>query len=98
MINYNEAFELELIVRHAYGCRKGGVMGIADANHLERCPLDAALVVFAPLYKDVEEIEEIDQFIDKYVCYFTFSDYKYAEEKIKSYIEELRRLVNKYCR
>ena len=48
MINHSEAFELELIVRRVFDCDRFGVMGIADAGHLERCPYDAAIAVFVP--------------------------------------------------
>lgn len=97
MINHNEAFELEHIVRRVFNCDRFGVMGIADADHLERCPYDAAIAVFAPLYKTHKEIEDIEQFMDDFACYFTFSDYQYSEEKVREYIDGLKKLVDKYC-
>lgn len=97
MINHNEAFELELIVRRVFNCDRNGVMGIADADHLERCPYDAAIVVFAPLYKTNSKIDEIDQFMDDFSCYFTFDDFQYSKEKVREYIDGLRELVEKYC-
>ena len=97
MIKHSEAFELEHIVRRVFNCDRFGVMGIADADHLERCPFDAAIVVFAPLYKINNEIEEIEQFMDEFSCYFTFSDYQYSEEKVREYSDGLKNLVEKYC-
>ena len=97
MIKHSEAFELEHIVRRVFNCDRFGVMGIADADHLERCPFDAASVVFAPLYKINNEIEEIEQFMDEFSCYFIFSDYQYSEEKVREYIDGLKNLVEKYC-
>lgn len=88
---------MEHIVRAVFGCDRFGVMGIADADHLERLPFDAATAIFSPLYKDREEIPEIDDFVDHYNCYFTFDDYIYDENKVKQYIDELRKLERKYC-
>ena len=88
MIKHSEAFELEHIVRRVFNCDRFGVMG---------CPFDAAIVVFAPLYKINNEIEEIEQFMDEFSCYFTFSDYQYSEEKVREYIDGLKNLVEKYC-
>lgn len=97
MINHNEATSLEFIVRRVYNCERFGVMGIADADHLERNPLDAAIVIFAPLYREQREIEEIDAFMDRYSCVFNFpEDYTYNEETVANYIEGLRNLVDRY--
>ena len=97
MINDSEATSLELIVRRVYNCGKGGVMGIADASHLERNPLDAAIVIFAPLYKEQREIEEIDAFMNQYSSIFNFPErYTYNEETVANYIEGLRNLVGRY--
>ena len=96
-ISHAEATALEYIVRSVFNCERFGVMGVANADHLERCPLDAAMVVFAPLYKNKAEISEIDEFMDQNICYFSFDDYEYEEEKVEKYIEELRKLVKKYC-
>lgn len=96
-ISHNDAFVLEHIVRAVFNCDRFGVMGIADADHLERLPLDAATAVFSSLYKDKTEIREIDEFMDHYNCYFTFDDYRYDEKEVKQYIDGLRELVKKYC-
>lgn len=97
MIKHSEALELEYVVRHVFNCDRFGVMGIADAGHLERCPYDAAIAVFSPLYKTNKEIDEIEQFMDDFSCYFIFSDYQYSEEKVREYIDGLKELVDKYC-
>lgn len=95
-ISHAEATALEYIVRSVFNCERFGVMGVADADHLERCPLDAAMVVFAPLYKNKTEISEIEEFMDRNICQFSFDDYEYDEKKVEKYIEELRKLVKKY--
>lgn len=97
MINHDEATSLEFIVRKVYNCQRFGVMGIANADHLEAHPMDAAIVVFAPLYRNKESIEEIDSFVDEYSCIFNFPDsYEYNQETVENYIEGLRYLVDKY--
>ena len=35
--------------------------------------------------------------MDDFACYFTFSDYQYSEEKVREYIDGLKKLVDKYC-
>ena len=98
MINHDEAIALEFSVRKVFDCERFGVMGIANADHLERYPMDAALVVFAPLYKEQAEIPEIDEFMDKYGCIFHFPDsYTYDKNTVREYIDELRTLIDKYC-
>ena len=97
MINHDEAISLEHIVRRVYNCERFGVMGIANADYLERNPLDAAIVIFAPLYREQREISEIDEFIDQYRCIFNYpEDYTYNEETVENYIEGLRSLVDIY--
>lgn len=97
MINHREAISLEHIVRRVYNCERFGVMGVANSDHLERHPMDAAIVIFAPLYQEQKVIEDIDSFIDEYSCIFNFhEDYEYNEQTVNNYIEGLRRLVDKY--
>ena len=97
MINHDEAISLECIIRNVYNCDRFGVMGIANADHLERNPMDAAIVIFAPLYLKQKEIEEINSFVDEYGCIFNFpNDYKYNKETVDNYIDGLRKLASKY--
>ena len=97
MVNHMDAIALEHLIRRVYNCDRFGVMGIANADYLERNPLDAAIVIFAPLYREQNEIDNIDTFIEQYSCIFKFpSDYTYNAEIVENYIEGLRRLVDKY--
>lgn len=97
LINHSEAIELEYLVRRVYNCGRHGVMGIADADHLEYHPLDAANVILAPLYLNRTDIPEIDNFIDGQSCIFNFDDnYAYDEKVVRNYIDGLRSLVDKY--
>lgn len=96
-INHQDAISLEYIVRSVFNeCSRGGVMGIADADHLERYPLDAALVIFAPLYMNSCSICDIEDFIDRYSCIFNFDDFEYDSNVVENYIEELKQLINRY--
>lgn len=96
-INHDEAVKLEYLIRKVYKCDRFGVMGIADADHLEFHPLDAANVILAPLYLNKTEIAEIDSFVDEQSCIFNFSDdYVYNETAVRKYIEGLNSLVDKY--
>lgn len=98
-INHNQACKLEYIVRGTYDCNRFGVMGVANADHLESCPMDAILVVFAPLYKNNKEIPEIDQFVDECMCLFNYPDeYEYDEIQIENIISKFDCLVDKYIK
>lgn len=97
LINHSEATELEYLVRRVYNCDRFGVMGIADADHLEYHPLDAANVILAPLYLNRTDIPEIDNFIGEQSCIFNFDDnYVYNENTVRNYIDGLRALVDNY--
>lgn len=97
MIEKSESLELEHIVRRVFNCDRFGVMGVADSDHLKRNPLDAALVIFAPLYKINKDIPELNEFMDMYQCIFgDGEDYQYNEQVVRSYIDELTVLVKKY--
>lgn len=96
-ISHSEAFELEHLIRKVYNCDRFGVMGIADADHLEYHPLDAANVILAPLYLNQNNISDVENFIDEQSCIFNFSDnYEYNEDTVRKYIDGLSSLVNKY--
>lgn len=97
-ISHNDAIRLEFIVRGVYQCERSGVMGIANADHLESNPMDAAIVVFAPLYKEyISDLSEIDNFMDKFSSIFNYpEDYEYDESVVKEYISGLEELISKY--
>lgn len=98
MITHDEATRLEYIIRDVFNCDRFDVMGIANADHLERWPMDAAIVVFAPLYKEQRRIPEIDTFVDEFSCIFNFpEDYTYDKDTVDRYIETLKKLTKKYC-
>lgn len=97
LIKHDEAVRLERIVRKVFDCGLGGVMGIAEADYLESRPLDAALVIFAPLYRINKKNKDVEDFIEKYKFIFNISDdYKYDKNVVNNYIENLKKLVDEY--
>ena len=44
-IQHNNAIELERLVRKLFKCDRAGVSGLADADHFESYPLDAAVMI-----------------------------------------------------
>lgn len=97
MITHDEAFHLEMLVRKVFRCSRFGAMGIADADHLEYHPFDAALVTLAPLCTNNRQYDDIDDFIDRYGCYFQFPDeYVYEQHRVESFIEELKSLIDRF--
>lgn len=97
VISHSDAISLESIVREVFDCNRGGVMGVADADYLERFPLEAAIAIFAPLYKDQKDIPEIDAFMDEYGSLFHYRKDDVTVDTVKEYIDRLKVLVKNYC-
>lgn len=104
IISHSEAFRIEHIVRKAFGCDRHGVANIANADHLEVHPMDAAIALVAPLYINhtatPDELQEIEHFIDSYQVFF---DAKSNDEDIEDYdcsiddfIDGLNRITDTY--
>ena len=49
-ITHNDAIELEHQVRRLYGCDRGGVSGMAEADYFEGHPIQAAVLVVSYIY------------------------------------------------
>ena len=49
-IKHEDAVVLEAIVRRTFNCERGGMGGFVDADHFEREPFDAAIVIIFLLY------------------------------------------------
>ncbi len=71
-------------------------MNIANADQLERKPMNAAIAIFAPLYFENRVLEDLSDFMDRYNCIFDYDDYEFNQETIDKYIYELKALVKKY--
>lgn len=67
-INHNDAIALEYQVRKLFNCDRTGVSGLADADHFESRPMDAAIMVVSYIHaKGLQFSEtEYDEFLSKY--------------------------------
>ena len=97
-VTHNEAIELEYQVRRLYGCDRSGVSGLADADHFESRPMDAAIIVVSYIHaKGLQYSEtEYDEFLSKYDTIFRYPDENDAKIEVRNYINELSEIVNKY--
>ena len=97
-VTHGEAIELEHQVRRLYGCDRAGVSGLADADHFESRPMDAATMVVSYIHaKGLHYSEtEYDEFLSKYDTIFRYPDENDAKHKVKNYINELSEIVDKY--
>lgn len=101
-VNHFTAIKLESLVRKVYNCDRYGVVGLANADFLERMPLAAAIAVLSPLsfrYSD-EQLADLSEFWDKYRMTFSLDNLELSKEEISTIIEEyvndLSVLVDKY--
>ena len=97
-ITHNEAIELEYQVRKLYGCDRAGISGLADADHFESHPIDAAIIVVSYIHsKGLQYREtEYDEFLCKYDTIFSYPDENNAKDEVENYIDELSQIVDKY--
>ena len=97
-VTHNEAIELEYQVRRLYGCDRSGVSGLADADHFESRPMDAAIIVVSYIHaKGLQYSEtEYDEFLSKYDTIFRYPDENDAKIEVRNYINELSEIVDKY--
>ncbi len=97
-ITHSEAIELEHQVRRLYGCDRGGVSGLADADHFESSPIAAAIMVASYIHaKGLQYSEtEYDEFLSKYNTIFKYPEENDAKNEVKNYINELSEIIEKY--
>ncbi len=95
---HSEALELEHQVRRLYGCDRAGVSGLANADHFESRPMDAAIMVVSYIHaKGLQHSEtEYDEFLSKYDTIFRYPDENDAKHETRNYINELSAIVDKY--
>ena len=91
-IKHGDAVVLEAIVRGVFNCERGGMGGLIDADHFEREPFDAAIIAIAPLWQKSNS-KEIGEFLFKQEL--VLRDKNTKDEIIKTYIDELRNLIDK---
>ncbi len=99
-ISHNQAIELECLVRKLYGCDRTGVSGLADADHFESRPMDAAVMVVSFIHaKGLQYSEtEYDAFLSQYDTFFNHPDEYNAEIEVENYINELCKIIDKYIK
>lgn len=97
-ITHSEAVELEYQVRRLYGCDRAGVSGLADADHFESRPMDAAIMVVSYIHaKGLHCSEtEYDEFLNNYDTFFRYPDEYDTKREVENYINELSKIVDKY--
>ena len=49
-IEHKYAIELEMLVRKAFKCERFGVSGLANSDHFDYEPFDAAIMIISYLY------------------------------------------------
>ena len=91
-INHNDAIELEHQVRRLYGCDRGGVSGMADADYFEDHPIQAAVLVVSYIHANHRESGpyQFDKFLNKYETIFEYPDENNAADEVRNYIDECR--------
>lgn len=94
--SHQKAVEIENIVRKVFDFNDKKPISMADADVIEKCPIIAPIAVFAPLYMQNKNYEDIDDFIAKYVKKFLFSSNTVENSDMKNFIDELNALVKKY--
>lgn len=97
-IKHNDAITLEHQVRKLFNCDRTGVSGLADADHFESHPMDAAVMVVSYIHAKGLQFSETqyDEFLSKYDIIFSYPEENDAENKVSDYIDELSNIVNKY--
>ncbi len=97
-ISHSDAIRLESIVRRLYECDRSGVSGLADADHFESRPMDAAVMIVSYIHAKKLHVSEIqyDEFLCKYDTIFKYPDENDAQHEVENYINELDEIVDSY--
>lgn len=97
-ISHTDAIELEYQVRRLFKCDRTGVSGLADADHFESHPMDAAIMVVSYIHaKGLQASEtQYDEFLYKYDTIFRYPDENDAKNEVRHYIDELAQIVEAY--
>ena len=99
-ITHGEALEIESQIRQLFSCGRSGVSGLADADHFESYPLDAAVMVVSYIYANGLQEKELqyEDFLGKYFTIFNYPNEYDAEKEVHNYINDLSDIVKKYLR
>ena len=99
-VTHSEAIELEHQVRRLYGCDRAGVSGLADADHFESRPIDAAIIVVSFIHANGLQCSETEyeEFLSKYDAIFKYPDENDTKHEVRNYIKELSEIVDTYIK
>lgn len=93
IINHDEAVKIEMLVRNMQNCERGGMAGLIDADNFESNPFDAAIILLAPIWKQIPN-EILSGFINKWSI---LRDQNEVID-IDKYKKELFDIVDKYLK
>ncbi len=88
MNKHSVSIKVEHTVSKVLGCDRGGLGGFVDADHFDRHPFDAALIVAAARYGDLVE-EDVRKFFDRWYEQLQDSDL----DTYKRFSDELSKLL-----
>ena len=101
-IKHKDAYRLELLVKHVYGCERNGIMGLVNADYFEFNPWLAAILILAPKYRKSiwsrKELPGANNFFKKYENYFSAIQSSYDASVVEDYINDLNALVRRHYR
>lgn len=96
-IDHGTAIRLEHIVRRAFNhCDRFDLSGLANSDHFDNRPLDAALMVISAIYATgrTENQQKFSDFLYESEC--TFEVDEPEEEAIERYVDTLSDIVSRY--
>ena len=95
-IEHSDAIMLEHIVRDLYKCGRTGVSGLADADHFEQRPFDAAIMIVCFIHAhNLQQSEtQFDSFLCEYEAFFNSNEED--DDTVNIFINELSEIVKSY--
>lgn len=96
-IDHGTAITIERIVRRAFNhCDRCELSGLANSDHFDSRPLDAAIMIISAIYATgkVENQQEFSDFLYESEC--TFEVDEPEEEAIERYVDTLSTIVSRY--
>lgn len=95
-ITHEDAIHLEKIVGSVFNRNMARPEPFLNADIIQNNPMIAAVAVFAPLFRENEEIEEIENFLQKYSAIFDKKEYVLIQKQVDEYLRDFRELERKY--
>ncbi len=89
MIEHYDAIRIERIVIAALNCDRGAMAGLVSADHFEKRPLDAALMLLAAKMGELSE-ERTELFANDWFS----GDQLVTKETVEEFCSDLRALLD----